>query len=753
MITVHLIGNAHLDPVWLWPWQRGADEAVATCRSACDILDRYPFATFTRGEAWVYEQVRRLDPSLLRRIRGHIDAGRWEVVNGWWVQADTNLPSHDALRATARLGRDWFARHLGVADIPVGYLVDTFGHGAYLPSLLRETGQECFVFMRPGPHERTLPSHLFRWRAPDGAEIPAFRIHGAYLCAAPGSLAGHIEGAVADARAAGHAHAMCFYGVGNHGGGPSRRLVEWLDAHRDFAPDVRLEFSTVRDYFEAVAAEIPAAPLVEGELQMHAIGCYSVCSGLKRDLRDAELALLDAERLSGESPAPRCGGGKAAGPGRMLDEAWRTVCFNQFHDLLPGSSIASATAAARRQTGGAREAAEALAYDALRARSLARAEPAGHRLHVVNRADVRWTGLAEAEIPLDGQSWHHHLEDAGGRVVPHQTVPPECLMRESASPIPFPRLLLPVDLPPRAALALRIVPDAAGAAAAAPPPAKDGAPFFAPSAGGPALSNGLLAVSFGPDGIAMLRDPVDGAPLLARPITLNALADGSDTWSHGIDRYAGPTGPLHAVARFEAPEPVESGGFRATVLLRGRLGSSPCRLFVSLDRDDPFVHCRLDVNYQEPMTVFKASIGLPGPVAARRDRVGGGWIDRAADGAERPLHHALRVESAGRAYGVLLPDSFAVDVTARSIRPTLLRNSLHAYHSCARIPADELPGLFRRFGTDEGPVSLRFSLCAASTLDDAGMEQALARLQRPPWTWDDYRDVSRVARFDAAPVS
>ena len=130
-ITVHMIGNAHLDPVWLWPWQYGADEAVATCRSACDLLDDYPEAIFTRGEAWAYEQVRILDPGLFERVSAHIQGGRWAVVNGWWVQPDANIPTEEALQATARLGLAWFREHLGLAEVPVAYLVDSFGHGAY----------------------------------------------------------------------------------------------------------------------------------------------------------------------------------------------------------------------------------------------------------------------------------------------------------------------------------------------------------------------------------------------------------------------------------------------------------------------------------------------------------------------------------------------------------------------------------------------------------------------------------------------
>jgi len=146
---VHMIGNAHLDPVWLWHWERGVDEALATCRAACDLLDETPELIFTRGEAWVYEQVRQLDPALFARIRGHIAGGRWEVVGGWWVQPDVNLPTEAALRHSMRLGREWFRQHLDLDDVPVAFNVDSFGHGAYLPRLLRGNGQPWYVMMRP----------------------------------------------------------------------------------------------------------------------------------------------------------------------------------------------------------------------------------------------------------------------------------------------------------------------------------------------------------------------------------------------------------------------------------------------------------------------------------------------------------------------------------------------------------------------------------------------------------------------------
>src|SRR5687768_8383005 len=114
MRTVHLIFNAHLDPVWLWPWQAGLDEALATCRSACDRLENHPDLFFTRGEAWVYEQVEQLDPATYARIRKHVEAGRWEIVGGWWIQPDCNQPSGFAMKHQIELGKRYFQNRFGI---------------------------------------------------------------------------------------------------------------------------------------------------------------------------------------------------------------------------------------------------------------------------------------------------------------------------------------------------------------------------------------------------------------------------------------------------------------------------------------------------------------------------------------------------------------------------------------------------------------------------------------------------------------
>ena len=723
-LTVHMIGNAHLDPVWLWPWQRGADEAVATCRSACDILDDYPDVVFTRGEAWVHEQVRLLDPALFDRIRAHVKTGRWAVVNGWWVQPDLNLPTGEALLATARLGQTWFREHLGISDIPVAYNVDSFGHGAFLPRIIRQAGQHYYVMMRPTGNEKSLPANLFRWRSPDGHEVLTARIDN-YLCPTPDrdALKNHIQSTIQTPRPAGIHHVMCFYGVGNHGGGPTRKLVNWILAHREFAPDVRLEFSSPQRFFAAVAADAHLAPVVEGELQHHAIGCYSVCGALKREIRTAELTAIDAGRLIAQYPPA-----DPATAHRTLDAAWETICFNQFHDILPGSATAEAIHMARQEIGGAQSRLDRLVYMTLRRDTGVRERPVkGHRLHVVNRSPLSWSGLADIE---EAVGFQQHLLDEKGQVIPHQFIMPTSLIAESFCP-PVPRALFPITLQPGESRTLTIVQG---------PVSPDEMAGAAPRLEQGILDNGLIRVEFGQEGVTQVT--FKGQALLARPLSLVALADGSDTWSHGLDLYHGP---VHALGVFGAPVVTESGLLRTSVRLEGLIGRSPARLIVSLDRIASQVDLQLNINYQEPLTVLKASLAPRGGLTQRHDRVSGGWVSRPVDGREYPVHHALRLNDT--ALALVFPDSFAADCSSTgAARITLLRNNVHAYHSCSRLPQEDLPALRDRFGTDEGPQSLRLSLVCEAT--EAAAEAALARFQRPPFVWDDYHGVSRVQGYE-----
>jgi alpha-mannosidase len=178
--TVHMIGQAHLDPVWLWRWTEGRAEALATCQSAADRLDEYPDFHFTRGESQIYEWVEREAPELFARIRERIAEGRWHAVNGMVIQPDMNVPSGESFVRQALIGKAYMREKLGV-EPRVAYCIDSFGHAGTLPQILKGCGFDHYVFMRPQPHEKALPGQAFWWEGPDGSRVLTFRISGAYL--------------------------------------------------------------------------------------------------------------------------------------------------------------------------------------------------------------------------------------------------------------------------------------------------------------------------------------------------------------------------------------------------------------------------------------------------------------------------------------------------------------------------------------------------------------------------------------------
>ena len=477
MKTVHLIGNAHLDPVWRWPWAAGADAAVATARSACDLLDEFSEFVFTASGSWFHQAVGDRDAALLDRIARHVAAGRWRLVGGMVVEPDCNIPSAESFARQLAVGQGYFRRTFG-QTATVGFNIDSFGHTAYLPRILVEGGIDSYVFMRPGPHEMDLPAGPFRWRSPDGAEVLAFRIAGAYTTGAE-DLARHVAAAV---EASGDAdETMCFFGVGDHGGGPTRKQIRWILDHRDTIDGVRLLFSHPRAYFDAVAAAAGSAPVVEGELQHHAIGCYAVERRIKVAMRRAEARLGQADRATDAAGA--------TAERAELDPAWEAVLRNQFHDILGGTSIDAAGRAAAGQCLAAEARADEVLSRLTRRAFRARAIPGVHQVVVCNPGPDPFEGLIAHEPWLVGSpAFDVAVTDEQGQPVPHQIVAPEALVGWNTA------ILLPASVPAGGSAVYRLVP-AAGAGPA------ESADALCADAGG--LADGAFRVGCGPDGLSV----------------------------------------------------------------------------------------------------------------------------------------------------------------------------------------------------------------------------------------------------------
>lgn len=341
MNKVYLIGNAHLDPVWLWRKSEGLSEILSTFRSALDRMEEFPSYIFTCACAGYYQWAEQVDPAMFGEIQARVKEGRWSVVGGYWVQPDCNLPSGEAFARHALYSQLYFREKLGVTAT-VGYHVDSFGHNGMLPQLLRKSGMKRYVFMRGGEQGEPGFPDLFRWRSPDGSQILAHKIYGSY--AENWGYPPDVEpcGAkVGELRERAEKNAipyMSFYGVGNHGGGPTIRGLRVLEAIT--AQDREVCFASTEDYFRDVEATgLPESlPVVEGSLIHHASGCYAANAAIKAANRRAENALVKAEKY--DLLAQRLLG--CGGAGEALRLAWEKVLFNQFHDILAGCCIREA---------------------------------------------------------------------------------------------------------------------------------------------------------------------------------------------------------------------------------------------------------------------------------------------------------------------------------------------------------------------------------------------------------------------------
>ncbi|MGI5893808.1 MAG: alpha-mannosidase [Candidatus Merdivicinus sp.] len=329
---IYLIGNAHLDPAWLWQWQEGFSEIKATFRSALDRMKEFDGYIFTAAGASYYQWVEENEPKMFEEIRQRVAEGRWILAGGWWLQPDCNLPCGESFARHGLYGQRYFLSRFGRQAL-FGYNVDSFGHNGALPQLLSQCGMNSYIMMRPEQHEKQLDSDTFLWEGIDGTRILTYRIPRGYgTSVGDGNFAGKYQWFRERAEGDGQSR-MLFYGVGNHGGGPTISLLHQIEDLKK--EDPQLCYGNPAEFFEEMREKGTVSSVVRGDLQHHAIGCYSACREIKRGNCRSERKLLAAERMM--TVASRVQGL----PYRQEDlhRGWEDVLFNQFHDILGGCSL------------------------------------------------------------------------------------------------------------------------------------------------------------------------------------------------------------------------------------------------------------------------------------------------------------------------------------------------------------------------------------------------------------------------------
>ncbi len=359
--TFHLTGNSHIDAAWLWPWTETVDVVKRTFSTALQLMNEYPDYTYTQSAAQYNEWMATKYPEMNDEIKKRIKEGRWEVVGGMWVEPDLNMPSGEAQARSLLLGKRFYQTEYGV-DVRIGWNPDSFGYNWQTPQIYKKSGVDYFVTQKMAWNDTNqLPFKLFWWESPDGSKVLTYFPHDyANNNLNPVRLSNDL--ATARKQSPGMTEMMDLYGIGDHGGGPTRAVLDegdhWSEPNK-IVPHYK--FGTAQNFFSTVEKEVvPESPTwdyfsimkgykapetpAEGQVAIptwkselyfeYHRGVMTTQAHHKANMRNSEEWALNAEKYASLAWLD----GKSY-PNDQLTDAWKTITFNDFHDLAAGSGI------------------------------------------------------------------------------------------------------------------------------------------------------------------------------------------------------------------------------------------------------------------------------------------------------------------------------------------------------------------------------------------------------------------------------
>jgi len=340
--TLHLVCNAHLDPVWLWDWEEGAAAVLSTFRTAADLCEEFPGFIFNHNEVILYKWVEEYEPELFSRIQRLVKEKKWHIMGGWYLQPDCNMPSGESFVRQILIGRRYFEEKFGVRPT-TAINFDPFGHTRGLVQIMVKSGYDSYIVCRPGREDIQTPGDEFIWEGYDGSRLTVLRVPDGYNSPL-GKAREKIEKVISQGITS---DTLILWGVGNHGGGPSRKDLRDLAQLRTEQSDADISHSTPEKYFNAIRERSAKLPVHSRDLNPWAVGCYTSMVRIKQKHRLLENEFYAAEKMCTAVFAQ----GRMAYPKTELDAALSDLATAEFHDILPGSSVETAEDMALRLLG------------------------------------------------------------------------------------------------------------------------------------------------------------------------------------------------------------------------------------------------------------------------------------------------------------------------------------------------------------------------------------------------------------------
>ncbi len=677
--TIHLIGHAHIDPVWLWRWTEGYTEVRSTFWSVIQLMKEYPELKFTAGNSCYYEWIKNSEPDLFKEIKKRVDEGRWEITGGFYVEPDCNLPCGESFVRHGLYSQRFFQKNFNKKP-EIAFVPDSFGHAGSLPQILRKLGIKYYVYMRPCPEKEKKYSEgtTFLWTSLDGSSIVASVI--------PMSYGGEFEEVAEKIRSIdkypywneNQQDFLCFFGVCNHGGGPTRKTLENIKNLQKGVKRYEINFSTLSNYFNNIIEQYKKLPVLMDELQHHARGCYSVLSGIKKFNRQLEHKILTAERVATAGWLLK----EVDYPDSVFEAIWKDLLFNQFHDILAGTSIKEAYQDAYDQMGAGRHRADVIINQTLQkiARSI-NTQGEGNAIVVIN--PLPWTvkqPVVVSEIISRGLN--------NGNVELVDDTQSCCSIQPIQSSRPGSKKYVFIAEVPsmgyRVYFAreecfehkeihkLKIKPHSSPH-----PPIVDSRH----------IENDFWNVEFDNlrGGICRLFDKVNKIDVIKWMGLPIPLVDSSDTWSHDVTEYRVEAGKFTLTDMYIK----EQGEVLASLVQEFLYNQSKIIQEVILYKDIEAIDINLRILWLEKYTVLKwmtetnilngiATYEVPYGVQSRpcngEEEVGQQWIDLSGYIGEKEYGLAIITDS-----------NYAYDVKDNIMRVTLLRSPAYAHHEPDRF--------------------------------------------------------------------
>ena len=413
--TVHAVGHAHIDMNWTWGYHETVATTLETFRTVLRLMDEYPEFVFAQSQVSTYQIVEKYEPEMLEEIGRRIREGRWEVIASTWVEGDKNLSSGEAQNRQILYAKRYLQKTFGIPfeQMNLDFEPDTFGHHIFEPEVLLSAGVTRLYHCR-GCERRG----MYRWRAPSGKELFVYQEPKWYLAEVTADTVADLPRTVCGAIAKEQRDFLFVYGVGDHGGGPTRRDLERLQKMNEWRLFPEIRFDTYRNFLDKMEQYIDRFPVYEGEANFIFDGCYTTQSRLKMANRLSENRLGEAEVLEALS-----GKGEEK-PSVLLEESWHNALFGQFHDILPGSSIHEVYEQTKKEYAEIAETSAKLIGERMEALCGTKDESVtvwntlGHR-----RNDVVVLGETAAEAMTDGTTVYPVQQTKDGAIVYAENLP------------------------------------------------------------------------------------------------------------------------------------------------------------------------------------------------------------------------------------------------------------------------------------------------------------------------------------------